>query len=93
MSPEEQTLLYEKTRRHHPKWEPTRCSGYVHGIVDEDRLSEPQDYYLGSHDPYSEGYILGFIDARGPDIFLMDWFVGEYGDMGYEIDCQWWIKK
>ena len=92
MDGKEQEALFEKVKERHPKWAFSRCSGYVHGIVDEGKVSEPLDCYLGNYDAYSKGYVGGFIDARGEDAFLTDWFQTHYGEIGYNIDFQWWTK-
>ena len=91
MDGKEQEALFEKVKAHFLTWNASQCSGYVHGIVDESRVSEPLDCYMGNYDAYSKGYIDGFIDARGGDVVTEEWFKAVF-DRGIAIDFKWWAE-
>lgn len=97
MNGNEQEVLFARVRRRFVAWSKGKCSGYVHGILDERKLPEPQDYYRGNCDDYSRGYSKGFLDARGEDAFQEDWFkTWPWRAMGLAFDSrafQWWVKK
>lgn len=76
MTPQDQEKLFKAVQKHfgqNDKW----SSGYVHGVVDGLKRSEPRRAYIrkfekGKSD-YAIGYIFGFIDAYGADALLAEW--------------------
>ena len=70
MSPKQQEQLFRKVQARFPRWSKRKCSGYVHGIVDESHCVRPCDRQVKAFSPkrsYAVGYVHGFIDARGED--------------------------
>ena len=66
-------------------------SGYVHGVQDEAQQARPTLLYLekfGANDDYSNGYVYGFVDARGEDVAVADWFPKSIGLRA--IEWKWW---
>lgn len=63
----EQEKLFKRVRERFPNHSVKWCSGYVHGIVDEVLQVHPTQTRV--EDNYYYGYIAGFIDARGVDIY------------------------
>ena len=78
MTQVEQEALFKYVREDRPEWPMAQASGFVHGFNDAKRgMVGPQDDYKkafkrGTHD-YANGYVLGFIDAYGPDAPEQEW--------------------
>ena len=93
MTPKEQEVLYQKVRKKFRIWTDVRCSGYVHGVVDETRREGPHPKYVKKFpDDYALGYIRGFADARGPDILVQPW-VAQSFLLAEKINFEWWKKE
>ncbi|GAH37731.1 unnamed protein product, partial [marine sediment metagenome] len=68
MTPQEQEKLFKKVRRRFRRWSERKCSGYVHGVVDEARRKTANPEMVKyRNEAYCCGYLCGFIDARGFD--------------------------
>ncbi len=108
MTPAEQEALFKKVQTYwDTPWGPLMASGYVHGIVDEARRTEPKDLYVREvranpegfdFNSYARGYLFGFADARGYDILGQEWAKGPVGRVIFEdgedgIDFEWWKKE
>lgn len=75
MTEQEQIALFKRVQKRFHCWSERKCSGYVHGIVDEADIPAPQaDMLDNQRDGYNVGYVYGFIDARGPDVLFEDWY-------------------
>jgi len=93
MNSQEQEALFENVRKHFPKWSKRKCSGYVHGIVDEAIRRRPcarQVKAFGPKRTYAQGYVLGFIDARGKDAFKDPRLTSMPRRTRHLFDYKWW---
>lgn len=88
---EDQERLFVRIRKRFKKRSKKWCSGYLHGILDEDKRKKPDRAYLGMtrHD-YNTGYVYGFIDARGTDVKQDAWYQQLVGELGHKIEPWWW---
>lgn len=91
MNPDDQEKLFEKVQKRFPRWSKRKCSGYVHGIVDESHRVRPCNRQVEAFSlkrTYAIGYVLGFIDARGEDAYkdprLMRF------QSGHSLGYRWW---
>ena len=94
MKPEEQEKFFRLVQKHFPDWSSKRVSGYIHGVVDGLKRSEPRRVYVRLFKktrPYAIGYIYGFIDAYGVDALMASWSqdlpVGSTS-----MQYRWWMK-
>ena len=96
MTEQEQIALFERVQKRFRRWSKRKCSGYVHGIVDEGSIPIPQaDMLNNRQDEYNVCYVYGFIDARGPDVLSESWFKLHPVISGCGIsypDYRWWDK-
>ncbi|MBU2051425.1 MAG: hypothetical protein KKH61_20950 [Gammaproteobacteria bacterium] len=95
MKPIEQEKLFKKVRAKFPKWSNRRASGYVHGVNDGMQREEPRRVYVrgfGKRKEYAIGYIYGFIDAYGIDVFYDSWINDLAQSIGYKLDYRWWTR-
>ena len=93
MTPREQEKLFRKVLGRFPKWSKRKCSGYVHGIVDEAIRRRPCARQVKAFRPkrtYAQGYILGFIDARGKDAFKDPRLVSMPRRTNHVFNYKWW---
>ena len=93
MNPQEQEKLFEKVRKHFPAWNFAHAGGYVHGVTDGLRCSDPQQNYIDrfkGNDCYAVGYICGFVDAYGEDVLTTDWYQNELMLPDILPDYRWW---
>lgn len=93
MTPQEQEAFFQKVRHHFPYWSKRKCSGYVHGVVDEARRVRPCARQVKAFSPqrsYAVGYVRGFIDARGPDAFKDPRLTSMKRRSSYGFDYKWW---
>ena len=92
MTPKDQEKLFQRVKQRFSDWSDRRCSGYVHGIVDEaERLTPDSDRIrnaLGHRSQYDIGYLQGFVDARGSDILEKVWA----RLIKPKVDFEWWKK-
>ena len=93
MIPLEQEKLFKAARDHFGKgWCRERISGYVHGVIDGSEHHNPHRAYIQGfkrEEPYALGYIFGFIDAYGADVFATEWCE----ELRLSMDCmdyKWW---
>lgn len=94
MNQQEQEALFEKVRKRFPKWSKRKCSGYVHGTVDESHRVRPCNRQVEAFSPkrtYAIGYVLGFIDARGEDAYK-DPRLARF-QSSHSLDYKWWGKR
>lgn len=89
MNVPDQERLFKRVRRHFRQWPKRQCSGYVHGVADQDRGLNPSEDMVssekyGTRDTYARGYLLGYADAHGPDVEHEHWHVSPY------IEIRWW---
>ena len=84
-----QQELLKKVLVKWPEWSAEMASGYVHGVWDEARREAPPRSYRKEaalvNKPYARGYVWGFVDARGPDIFDLCTEL-----FSPSIDFRWW---
>ena len=93
MTPKDQVKLFRKVIARFPKWSERKCSGYVHGIVDETRRVRPRNRQVKAFRPgrvYAIGYVLGFIDARGEDAFNDPRLASMKRRSNHSFDYSWW---
>lgn len=86
-----QERLFKRVKRHFRDWGKRKCSGYVHGIVDQDRGLDPSEDMIawsGSGDLYALGYLYGYADAHGPDAAHEYWY-----PFLLEMDYCWWQEE
>ncbi len=94
MTPSDQEALYKKVVLRFPRWSARRCSGYVHGVADEARYTRPSQSQIrlfAKCRDYANGYVRGFITARGPDAFADPSLKGKrhlIREVGFEYG--WW---
>ena len=96
MESQKQEQLFDAIRKRFPRWSKRKCSGYLHGILDEAKFKRPCHIQLKAFSPkrsYAVGYVYGFIDARGEDAFRDPWL----RDMKHRLvthapDVRWWLK-
>lgn len=92
MTPSDQEKLFQRVRQKFPDWSDRKCSGYVHGIVDEPyRMGPDSDRIqnaIGRQSEYDIGYLCGFIDARGSDILEKAWA----RLIRPKVQFVWWTK-
>jgi hypothetical protein len=77
MNPQDQEKLFLSLRAIHPQWGVRFCSGYVHGVRDEEKRRTPQVAYIQGavqKELYSTGYLTGFAVRRGSDAEVEPWF-------------------
>lgn len=95
MNLKEQEKLFRKILGHFPKWSKRKCSGYVHGVVDEACRVRPCNRQVKAFGPkrtYAQGYVLGFIDARGEDAFKDPQLKSMKRRTRHSFDYVWWKK-
>ncbi len=95
MTTQEQENLYALLKKRYPAWDLRRVSGYVHGAVSGYTRRKPPQVYLyrfKEDDPYSVGYIYGFIDAYGHDAVAMENWAADLGITVDVVDWEWWLK-
>lgn len=97
MTEQEQIKLFNRIRKKFKRRTKKWCSGYLHGILDEAKRKTPQrEYRSGPHlsitNDYSNGYLYGFIDARGTDVQYDGWYKRIAGKIGRKIEYIWWRK-
>lgn len=93
MNQTEQEKLYERVLKRWFTWSDRQASGYVHGVVDNLKgLEEPRPIYLQAYwdefNEYAHGYIIGFVDAGGPETLLTDWATEFQSEI--TPDHRWW---
>lgn len=92
----EQEVLFTAVRERFPAWGTEKCSGYVHGIVDEGISPIPDLTYVSRTDDYAVGYVLGYINARGEDVAQDAWISRWARDHHYcltaNLNFRWWAK-
>jgi hypothetical protein len=94
LSPQEQEQLFERVRKRFPKWSKRKCSGYVHGVVDEAKFKRPHCTQTKAFSPrrsYAVGYVYGFVDARGTDAYDDPWLKNMKHRMSHTLEFQWWL--
>lgn len=95
MSPKDQEKLFEEVQKRHKLWTPWEASGYVHGVVQGLTCKEPPHVYIQrflGNEPYACGFIYGFIDAYGNDVFTSKW-IRELELSKAILHYRWWEKK
>ena len=93
MTARDQEKLFKRVQAHFPKWSAQKCSGYLHGIVDEAKYTRPEHPQVKAFSPqrsYAVGYVHGFIDARGIDAFNDPWLKGFKSE--HTLRFQWWLN-
>lgn len=96
MIEKEQIALFERVRKRFRRWSKRKCSGYVHGIMDESNRAKPQPCVASClPDEYYVAYVYGFVDARGPDATCEEWYTIDprYRTVGlatFKLDYRWW---
>lgn len=89
----DQDKLFKRIRKRFKKRTVKWCSGYLHGILDEGKRKKPDRVYLGTpHVGYNQGYLYGFVDARGTDVEQDAWYRRVVKVLGHRIDFQWYLK-
>lgn len=92
----EQETLFKTVCKRFSAWGAEKCSGYVHGIVDEGISPVLNLAYVQRTDDYAVGYILGYINARGEDVAQDAWFAQWAKDHHYclatNLNFRWWTK-
>jgi len=90
MNPAEQEALFLKVRERFPDFTARWASGYVHGVVDEGEMAMPPREYRKRLDHYAEGYLRGFMDARGEDCLGRRWARKYRYTQGVDLAFRWW---
>lgn len=94
MTEQEQQKLFTRVTKKFPHWSPRKCSGYVHGVVDEGKHTRPEHHQVklfGPKHSYAVGYVYGFIDARGEDVFADPWLTSMKERItAHSLDHKWW---
>lgn len=92
MTLQDQEKLFGRVKQRFPRWADKKCSGYVHGVVDEIQRKEPDAmtvrFAMGHGHQYAEGYLCGFMDARGSDILEHTWTQL----LVHKLAFEWWKK-
>lgn len=95
MSPSDQEKLFKKVQARFPRWSKRKCSGYVHGVVDETYLKRPSARQVKAFSPkrsYALGYVYGFIDARGEDAYKDPRLATMKRRSSHVLSYRWWTK-
>lgn len=87
--------ICKRFKKRSVKW----CSGYLHGILNEGKHKKPDPVYLGitrtltdvGQRDYNNGYLWGFLDARGEDAFEWEW-ARKLALSGKVRDFVWWLR-
>lgn len=96
MTPANQERLFKKVQKRFPRWSKRKCSGYVHGVVDEAHCKRPCARQVKAFSPkrsYAIGYVYGFIDARGEDAFKDPQLATMKRRSSHTLDYRWWKGK
>jgi hypothetical protein len=92
VTPQQQERLFKIVRERYKGWDIKQVSGYVHGVADGLKRTEPRQVYIRGfkkNKPYARGYIYGFIDAYGVDALIAEWG-RELNLSGANIVYRWW---
>ena len=92
MTPDFQKSLFKRVRSRFRRWNKRQCSGYVHGVADQDRDLPPSPDMIARcnyipEDIYAVCYLYGYADALGPDAAEYPWCYGRS-----VIEHRWWIN-